>query len=46
MSLYYGAKTRKRVGFGNSEEFAEIIGLHQGYVLSPLLFAIVVDVIK
>ena len=39
MSLYDGAKTQVRVGF-------EIkVSAHQGSVLSPLLFAIVVDVI-
>ena len=45
MSLYNGAKTRVRVGSAYSEEFEEKVGVHQGSVLSPLLFAIVVDVI-
>ena len=47
MSLYDGAKTRVRVRSAYSEEF-EVhvkVGVHQGSVLSPLLFAIVVDVI-
>ena len=45
MSLYDGAKTRVRVGSAYSEEFEVNVGVHQGSVLSPLLFAIVVDVI-
>ena len=42
-SLYDGAKTRVRVGSAYSEEFEVNVGVHQGSVLSPLLFAIVVD---
>ena len=45
MSLYDAAKTRVRVGSAYSEEFEVNVGVHQGSVLSPLLFAIVVDVI-
>ena len=45
MSLYDGAKTRVRVGSAYSEEFKVKVGVHQGSVLSPLLFAIVVDII-
>ena len=45
MSLYDGAKTRVRVGSAYSEEFEVKVGVHQGSVLSPLLFAIVVNVI-
>ena len=45
MSLYDGAKTRVRVGSAYSEEFEVKVGVHQGSVLSPLLFAIVVDII-
>ena len=44
MSLYDGAKTRVRVGSAYSEEFEVEVGVHQASVLSPLLFAIVVDV--
>ena len=44
MSLYDGAKTRVRVGSAYSEEFKVKVGVHQGSVLSPLLFAIVVDI--
>ena len=45
MSLYEGAKTRVRVGLELSEEFEVKVGVHQGSVLSPLVFAIVVDVV-
>ena len=45
MNLYDGTKTRVRVGSAYSEEFEVNVGVHQGSVLSPLLFAIVVDVI-
>ena len=45
MSLYDDAKTRARVGSALSEEFKVKVGIHEGSVLSPLLFAKVVDVI-
>ena len=45
MSLYDSVKTRVRVGPAYSEEFEVKVGVHQGSVLSPLLFAIVVNVI-
>ena len=45
MSLYDGAKTRVRVGSAYLEGIEVKIGVHQRFVLSPLLFAIVVDVI-
>ena len=45
MRSYDGAKTRVRVGSAYSEEFKVKIGVHQKPVLSPLLFAIVVDVV-
>ena len=45
MSLYDGAKTRVRVESAYSEEFKVKVGVHQGSVLSPPLFAIVVDAI-
>ena len=44
-SLYEGAKKRVRVGLELSEEFEVKVGLHQGSVLSPLVFVIVVDVV-
>ena len=43
MSLYEGAGTKVRVTSGLSEEFSVKVGVHQGFVLSPLLFAIVID---
>ena len=45
MSLYEGLRTKVRVGSGTSEEFGVRVGVHQGSVLSPLIFAIVVDVV-
>ena len=45
MSLYEGAKTRVRVGSELSEEFRVKVGVHQGSVLSPLIFAIVIYVV-
>ena len=43
--LYEGGKTRVRVGIELSEEFEVKVGVHQGSVLSPLVFAIEVDVL-
>ena len=45
MRPYDGAKTEVMVESAYSEKFKVKVGVHQGYVLSPLLFAIVVDVI-
>ena len=45
MSLYNGAKTKVKVGSGLFGEFSGNVGVHQGSVLSPPLFAIVVDVV-
>ena len=45
MSLYDGAKTRVRVEPTYLEGLKVKVGVHQGSVLSPILFAIVVDVI-
>ena len=45
MSLYEGAKARVRVGLKFSKEFEVKVGVHQGSVLSPLVFAFVVDVV-
>ena len=43
MSLYERAETKVRVGSGLSQEFSVKVGVHQGSVLSPLLFAMVID---
>ena len=45
MILYKGAKTEVKVGTHLSEEFEVNIGVHQGSVLSPLLFVSVVIVV-
>ena len=44
-SLYKGAKTKVKVGTHLSEEFEVNVGVHPGLVLSPLLFAIMIDVV-
>ena len=43
MSLHHGAKTKVRVGSELSQEFLVQVGVHQGFVLLPLLFAIAVE---
>ena len=45
MSLYEGAKTRVRVDSELSKEFVVKVGMHQGSVPSPFLYAVVVDVV-
>ena len=45
MSMYEGAKTRVSVDSELSEEFEVKVGIHQGSVLSPFHFALVVDVV-
>ena len=45
MILYEGAKTRVKVEQELSEELEVKVGVHQGSVLSPLVFAIVVAVV-
>jgi hypothetical protein len=45
MAMYVGAETAVRTTAGVSEGFDVKVGLHQGSVLSPLLFIIVMDVI-
>ena len=44
MSVYEGAQTRVRVDYVLGEEF-EVMGMHQGSVLSLFLIAVVVDVL-
>ena len=46
MSLYEGSRTKVRVGLETSDEFGVRFGVHQGSVLSPLIFAFVVDVVR
>ena len=45
MSLYKGAREKNKVWTHFYEEFEVKFGVHQGSVLSSLLFAIVVDVV-
>src|SRR5260221_9769052 len=46
MSMYDGARTAVRTSDGNSNSFEVKVGLHQGSVLSPLLFVIVMDMVS
>ena len=46
MSLYEGSRTKVRDRSGLSEEFGARVGVHQGSVISPLIFAIVVDAVS
>ena len=45
MSLYKGSKTKVKVGTHLCEEFEVSVGVHHRSVLSPLLSAIVIDVV-
>ena len=45
MALYTETCTIVRTDAGLSESFEVKVGLHQGSVLSPLLFAAVMDVV-
>ena len=45
MHFYEGANTKVKVGMGMSDAFSVKVGVHQGQVLSPFLFAIVVAVV-
>ena len=44
--MYSNARSRVRVGEGYSEEFEVKVGVHQGSVLSPLLFIIVLEALS
>ena len=44
--MYANAWSRVRVGEGCSKEFEVKIGVHQGSVLSPLLFIIVLEALS
>ena len=46
MSLHEEAETKVKVGSRLSEAFSVKVGVHQGSVLSPLLFAIVINEVK
>ena len=46
MALYTEACTVVRTDAGLSESYEVMVGLHQGSVLSPLLFAAVMDVVS
>ena len=43
--VYFNARSRVLVSEGYSEEFKVKVGVHQGSVLSPLLFIIVLEVL-
>ena len=45
-SMYANVRSRVRVEDGYSEEFGVIVGVHQGSVLSPLLFIIVLEALS
>merc|ERR1711893_309168 len=45
MTLYKDANTVVRTGSGDTDSFMVRVGVHQGSVLSPLLFAIVMDAV-
>ena len=45
-SMYKDVRSRVRVGDGYSEEFGAGVGVHQGSVLSPLLFIIVLEALS
>ena len=44
--MYANARSRVRVGEGFSKEFEVKVGVHQGSVLSPLLFIIVLEALS
>ena len=45
MSVYVGTRTVVRTVDGNRDNFEVKVGMHQGSVLNPLLFVIVMEAI-
>ena len=45
-SMYKDVRSRVRVGKGNNEEFGVRVGAHQDFVLSLILFIIVLDALS
>ena len=45
ISLYEGAKTRVKMDSELLEWFEVNVGMHQGSVLSPFIFAVVIDIV-
>ena len=43
--MYEGASTSMKLGASESVEFAVKVGVHQGSVLSPLLFMVVLETV-
>ena len=43
--MYQNSRTVVRTAVGNTEPFCVNVGLHQGSALSPILFAVVIDVL-
>ena len=44
--MYVGVKSMVKVGDGCSKEFGVDVGIHQGSVLSPLLFIIAIEAVS
>ena len=43
--MYEGSKTKVKIGSEFSKDLYVTVGVHQGSILSPLLFAIVINVV-